>query len=89
MRKLAKMLGYDQIVEGGLYRYVNGIPVHARGHLYKVHAVVEDVPSYQHKILVEALTGPDEGKLFTCTPANFVVRYQRDLAAERQMAEVE
>jgi len=31
---------------------------------------VIDVPSYQEKVLVEALTGPDAGVMFTCSPAN-------------------
>ncbi len=65
-----------EIIEGGLYTYVRGIPECCHGERYRLHRRVLDVPSYQHKVLVEALTGPDKGLWFTCTLDNFSTRYE-------------
>lgn len=67
----------DSIEIGAVYRYIRQLPTGCQGALYRVHREVLDVPSYQRKLLVEALTGPDRGLWFTCTPANFRVRYER------------
>src|SRR5438132_10371895 len=70
-------LSKDDIVLGRDYVYVCGFPIEAKGHLYRAHKFVLDVPSYQQKVLVEALTGDDKGLWFTCSIANFCVRYRR------------
>jgi hypothetical protein len=60
---------------GAVYLYTAPYPHRCRGHRYRLVRLVRDVPSYQEKCLVEALTGPDEGLWFTCTQANFGERY--------------
>ncbi len=74
----------DAIVEGGIYVYENRIPVTALGHFYKVHKFVMDVPSYQPKVLVEALSGKDRGLWFVCSINNFLVRYRIATPEEAQ-----
>lgn len=64
-----------RIVVGAEYIYASGFPLGVRGHRYKVLGLVVDVPSYQEKVLVEALTGPDKGLQFVCSPSNFSTRY--------------
>ncbi len=66
----------DQIVPGAEYTYINPVPAGAMGHRYKVHRIIWDVPTYQEKVLVEALTGRDKGTWFCCSLNNFCVRYQ-------------
>ncbi len=61
---------------GATYRYLCDHPSNCKGHLYRVLSEVLDVPSYQKKVLVLAVSGPDEGLLFTCSLANFAVRYE-------------
>lgn len=63
------------IVFGLEYIYRSGNPVKCHGFRYRPLREVLDVPSYQQKILVEALNGPDRGLYFTCSPANFANRY--------------
>lgn len=64
------------IVQGGTYSY-HGLPKKCQGHLYRVlDTDIIDVPSYQHKVLVECVTGPDAGMKFTCTLDNFIRRYR-------------
>lgn len=70
------------IVEGETYAYVGTIPKEACGHKYRVLRFILDVPSYQEKVLVEALTGRDRGIWFVCSPANFAQRYRRDSDAK-------
>jgi len=65
-----------RIVLGKTYRYIRDLPKGCRDQLYKVHRFVLDVPSYQEKVLVEALGGKDKGLWFTCSPANFAKRYE-------------
>jgi len=69
-------MDFKDIVEGGIYVYVCGLPAGAQGQLYKAHRIILDVPSYQHKVLVEALTGDDKGLWFCCSLDNFQVRYR-------------
>ncbi len=64
-----------KIVENGIYTYISTIPSGCLGHKYKVHRLVTDVPSYQQKVLVEALAGHDKGLWFVCSLQNFSVRY--------------
>lgn len=59
-----------------LYRYLPEMPKGCQGALYRVHAFVLDVPSYQEKVLVEAVNGVDRGLWFVVTPANFAERYE-------------
>ena len=61
---------------GRVYIYLSGIPPRCAGHRYRVHRFVKDVPVYTEKVLVECLTGPDAGVWFTCSPANFALRYK-------------
>lgn len=72
---------YD-IKPGREYVYAKGHPVDCRGQHYMVHRFVVDVPSYQPKVLVEALTGRDRGLWFTTSVANFCVRYEPAESAE-------
>src|SRR5215469_2524165 len=65
------------VVMPAVYRYKGELPPECKGHLYKAHRVVTDVPSYQEKILVEGLTGVDVGLWFTVAPFNFALRYDR------------
>lgn len=58
-----------------IYIYTCELPKGCKGMHYKAHRLVLDVPSYQWKILMEALDGIDRGLWFTCTPANFILRY--------------
>ena len=69
-------MNIEDIHEGKEYIYTCGIPAGCIGHRYKVHRHVLDVPAYQTKVLVEALTGKDRGSWFTCSLANFAVRHR-------------
>ena len=73
--EVANMQG---IIKGNTYIYKGSAPKYAIGHRYQVVDFVLDVPTYQRKVLVKALTGPDKGLLFTCTLSNFLVRYTPD-----------
>lgn len=64
------------IREGSEYLYQCGFPTGCAGGRYKVHKFVLDVPSYQHKVLVECLEGKDKGLWFVCSLANFSYRYR-------------
>lgn len=70
------MIDGFKITEGAEYVYTAALPSKCTGHLYRVLKFVLAVPSYQHVVLVEALTGPDEGLWFTTTINNFATRYQ-------------
>lgn len=67
---------------GGARVSNKGFPIH-RGdeHVHGDERVrvlttnVEDVPSYQQKVLLRCLTGPKAGMLRTVTPAHFACRY--------------
>lgn len=65
----------SSIFKGGVYSY-HGLPKDRQGHRYAVLDFVTDVPSYQHKVLVECLSGPDSGMKFTCSLDNFNRRYR-------------
>lgn len=60
----------------GIYVYANGYPVECIGRRYRVHRMVLDVPTYQRKVLIEALDGSDAGLWFVCSVSNFFHRYQ-------------
>lgn len=64
------------------YEYVCDSPKGCRGRHYMAWITVLDVPSYQTKILMEALNGPDRGLWFTVTPANFITRYAKIIEFE-------
>jgi len=64
-------------IRRGIYRYTKQLPAGCYGALYQVlHTRVLDVPDYQWKILVKALTGTDQGLLFTVAETNFALRYE-------------
>lgn len=65
------------LVGGALYTYVRGFPVKCIGSTYRLIRRVKDVPSYQLKVLVEAVDGPDKGLWFVCSVANFCSRYDK------------
>lgn len=80
-----------EIITGGLYRYICKLPIYddagkphsCYGRLYEViDSDVIDVPSYQRKILMRALDGPDQGLRFTITPSNFSYRYEQASAED-------
>jgi len=62
--------------QGRLYTYMAAYPPWATGETYRVLRFVKDVPSYQKKVLVEAMTGRDKGLWFVCTVSNFCTRYR-------------
>lgn len=64
-----------RIVEGAEYIYTGSAPTACRGHRYRVLRFAPLVPVYQQLVVVEALTGPDQGLWFCVTPANFSTRY--------------
>ena len=64
-----------KIQEGSEYVYTGALPKGCAGHRYRVLKFVLDVPSYQQKVLVEALTGRDKGLWFVCSLQNFSLRY--------------
>jgi hypothetical protein len=63
-------------VEGADYLYTADVPKGCKGHLYRIVHFVQDVPSYQEKLCMEALTGPDRGLRFIVSPWNFALRYE-------------
>jgi hypothetical protein len=63
------------IIVGAIYVYNNEHPANCTGHLYRAHRIVLDVPTYQRKVLVEGLSGCDEGLWYTCTVDNFNQRF--------------
>lgn len=66
------------LIEGATYKYTSNIPAKCTGHRYRILRLnVLSVPDYTQKVLVEALTGPDKGMLFVCSPANFSARYTK------------
>ena len=67
-----------RIIVGHIYRYVADWPAGCKGHKYRVCQFFPDVPSYQEKVLVEALTGPDKGLHFVVSLWNFATRYAAD-----------
>lgn len=64
-----------KIKEGAVYEYTCHQPSGRFGAKYRVDRFIQDVPSYQWKVLVECLTGPDAGIWFTVSPSNFSYRY--------------
>lgn len=64
------------IVVGMDYVYTADIPKDCKGYLYHAHRFIQDVPSYQRKVLVECLNGPDQGLWFCCSEWNFSTRYR-------------
>lgn len=71
MKIMKRPLTTFGILEGRDYRYHGQFPPECQGASYHCHRFILDVPSYQWKLLMEALDGPDAGLWFTCTPANF------------------
>jgi hypothetical protein len=73
------------IQEGAVYLYQSQIPANRFGHRYQVKRFVMDVPSYQRKVVFEALTGPDQGNWYCCSEQNFAKRYR--LAGEEEVTQ--
>jgi hypothetical protein len=67
---------FENLVIPGDYVYTKDIPRGCQGKRYRLHRIIMDVPTYQRKLLLEALEGPDEGLWFTVTKANFETRYK-------------
>jgi hypothetical protein len=63
-------------VEGSEYVYTATIPAGCKGHRYRLLKLVLDVPTYQQKLCMVALTGPDSGRWFVVSPWNFAQRYE-------------
>jgi len=70
-----------RIVEGATYLYVADSPPCCKGHRYRVAKFILAVPAYQEQVLVEALSGPDAGLWFACSPWNFSTRYVPEAAS--------
>lgn len=65
-----------RIQKGKIYEYIAEVPKCCKGEKYKVVDFLLAVPAYQQLILAKALTGPDKGLKFCCTPHNFSTRYR-------------
>lgn len=68
------------VKKGNIYEYAGGKPENCQGHLYQILGFVLYVPVYTRLVLVEALSGPDKGLKFVCSPANFASRYKTTLS---------
>lgn len=79
----------EEDIAPGVYIYQSGIPAGCKGHEYRLHRFVIDVPSKQRKVLVECLTGPDAGLWFVCSVSNFCRRYAPPAAKEPEPVQVE
>lgn len=64
-----------RISQGSVYTYTAGLPVDCHGCHYRVVGFVENVVTNQELVLVRALDGPDRGRFFCCSLANFAMRY--------------
>lgn len=64
------------LIAGRTYRYKGPYPVKCIGALYRLNLAILDVPSFQTKLFVTAITGPDESLDFCCTISNFTTRYE-------------
>ena len=64
------------IICGRVYRYLLDLPAACKGGLYRVERFILDVPSYTEKVLVHCIQGKDRGLWFSCSPQNFVLRYE-------------
>lgn len=69
--------------KGAVYEYVSEMPSGRRGHLYQCLDRIRHEPVGQWLVLVQCLTGPDEGIKFCASPANFARRYR--LATQEHM----
>lgn len=60
----------------GIYVYRGNYPENCVGCKYRVIASkVLDIPSYQHKVVVRGLDGPDKDRSFSCTVSYFWARF--------------
>ena len=83
-------MSFEDIREGGHYVYTASYPPHATGQRYLVRQFIQDVPSYQPRILIQCMSGKDKGILFVSTFNNFRIRYTPFVeAAEKIAAAVE
>jgi hypothetical protein len=69
------LMAESDLIEGWEYIYARDLPRGCKGQRYRLHREVVHVPTYQHLVLVEALTGWDKGLWFVCSVSNFLVRY--------------
>jgi hypothetical protein len=65
-----------KLVEGGEYVYTGTYPANCAGQRYKLTRFVIDLPSYQRKVLVEGMTGPDKGEAFVVSEATFANKFE-------------
>lgn len=72
---------------GGVYEYTSPFPAGCKGHHYTVIAFAVLVPVYQDVVVVQVLSGPDEGLTVVCSHANFASRYKRIPLEELPVAE--
>jgi len=63
-------------IHPGDWIYHNELPAGCKGDRYRLHRFILAVPVYQWQCLVQCLTGKDAGLWFSCSPANFSVRYR-------------
>lgn len=64
-----------KLVKGAEYVYTSSYPEACRGHTYRLVRFVVDLPSYQRKVLVEAVTGPDSDSWFTVAEGIFAMKF--------------
>jgi hypothetical protein len=74
---------------GGVYEYTSPFPAGCKGHHYTVIAFATLVPVYQDVVVVQVLTGRDQGQTIVCSHANFVSRYARVPLEELPVVEKE
>lgn len=74
-REPAEDYAVCKLVEGQEYTYASPHPISCHGHRYRLLRFVVDIPSYQKKVLVEGLTGPDIGAFFVLSEVTFAVRF--------------
>lgn len=65
-----------KLIEGEEYVYTGTYPSNCAGQRYRLVRFVIDLPSYQQKVLVEGVTGPDRGKAFVLSEAVFANKFE-------------
>lgn len=75
-RRLERFRRVEPPLLGKLYRFVHREPADCQGEHYRAVRLVTDVPSYQPKVLVEGVSGPDAGKWYVVSLAGFATRFQ-------------
>ena len=65
------------VTPGDQYVYTNASPVDCKGKRYEVLCVAVDVPTYQVKVVVRGINGPDAGMCYVVSESRFVLMFER------------